>query len=119
MKKICPVCKQEFDGRTDKKFCCDQCRNTFNNHKYADFSNQTRNINRILKNNRKILANFYEKGLLKPHKDKLLKAGYNFDYLTSIYTTKTKKTYHYCYDFGITAIEDNLFLIVEKKEYLD
>ncbi|NLB86872.1 MAG: hypothetical protein GX793_07420, partial [Bacteroidales bacterium] len=100
-------------------FCCDQCRNTYNNHKYADFSNQTRNINRILKNNRKILSDLFEKGIYKIHKEKLLKAGYNFDYLTSIYETKSKKTYHYCYDFGIAPIEEGWFLIVEKLEDLD
>ena len=81
MKKICPVCNQEFEGRSDKKFCCDQCRNTYNNNKYADFSNQTRNINRILKSNRKILSDFFAKGVTKLNKERLLKAGYNFDYL--------------------------------------
>jgi len=119
MKKICPVCNQEFEGRSDKKFCCDQCRNTYNNNKYADFSNQTRNINRILKSNRKVLSDFFAKGVTKLNKERLLKAGYNFDYLTNIYTTRTGNTYHYCYDFGITNIEDNYFLIVEKKEYID
>ena len=113
MKKICPVCNQEFEGRSDKNFV-DQCRNTYNNNKYADFSNQTRNINRILKVIGKFYPIFLQKGN-KLNKERLLKAGYNFDYLTNIYTTRTGNTYHYCYDFGITNIEDNYFLIVEKK----
>jgi len=41
------------------------------------------------------------------------------NHLTSIYETKSKKTYHYCYDFGIAAIEEGWFLIVEKLEDLD
>lgn len=119
MKRICPVCNMEFDGRADKKFCCDQCRNSYNNNIYADYANTTRNINRILKNNRRILFEFFDKGNFKPHKDKLMMAGYNFDYLTNMYKTKTGKTYFYCYDFGISFHDDGFCSIVEKKEYVD
>lgn len=119
MKRICPICNIEFDGRADKKFCCDQCRNTHNNHLYAEYTNTTRNINRILKNNRRVLFEFFDKGNYKPHKDKLLSASYNFDYLTNIYKTKNGKTYYYCYDFGIIINEDGFCSIVEKKDYVD
>ena len=119
MKRICPVCNCEFDGRVDKKFCCDQCRNTYNNRQNQDILNYSRNINRVLKNNRRILQEFFEKNNFRPHRDKLIAAGFNFDYLTNIYKTKNGKTYLYCYDFGYTLNEEGFCAIVEKKEYVD
>lgn len=30
-KRICPVCGKEVNGRSDKKFCSDECRTFYNN----------------------------------------------------------------------------------------
>lgn len=119
MLRKCPVCNSEFDGRIDKKFCSDYCRNTYNNRKYQDISNYSRQINRILKQNRKILYDFFSKKHTKINKEKLLSAGYNFDYLTSIYKTKNGKEYHYCYDYGYIELDENTCQIVQKKDYVD
>ncbi|MBQ2351244.1 MAG: hypothetical protein II394_03420, partial [Bacteroidales bacterium] len=61
MKRICPVCHTEFDGRADKKFCCDQCRNTYNNQLKQEDNSLTYKTNRLLKKNRQILADMYQK----------------------------------------------------------
>jgi hypothetical protein len=119
MKRICPVCNSEFDGRIDKKFCCDQCRNTYNNRLNQDIANFSRQINRILKSNRRILFDLYQKNMRKIHKDKLISAGFNFDYLTNIYKTKTGKTYHFCYDLGYVRNDEEFYTIVERKEYVE
>ena len=119
MKRICPICKSEFDGRIDKKFCCDQCRNTFNNRLHQDTNNFSRQINRILKNNRRILHEFYENNNRKISKEKMLATGFNFDYLTNIYKTKTGKTYYFCYDLGYISNDDVFYNIVERKEYVE
>lgn len=119
MKRVCPVCNSEFDGRIDKKFCCDQCRNTYNNRLNQDSTNFSRQINRILKNNRRILSELYQKNLRKVHKDKLISSGFNFDYLTNIYKTKTGKVYYFCYDLGYILNEEEHYTIVERKEYVD
>ncbi len=119
MKRICPVCECQFDGRVDKKFCCDQCRNTFNNRQNQDAVNYSRNINRVLKTNRRILSEFFEKNLYKVNRDKLIAAGFNFDYMTNIFRTKTGKVYYFCYDLGYLIHDDGNCNIVEKKEYVD
>ena len=119
MKRICPVCNCEFEGRIDKKFCCDQCRNTFNNRQNQEITNYSRNINRILKNNRRVLNVFFEKTNYKVHRDKLITAGFNFDYMTNIYRTKTGKVYYFCYDLGYLIHDDGNCTIVERKEYVD
>ena len=124
MKRICPVCHTEFDGRADKKFCCDQCRNTYNNQLKQEDNNLTYKINRLLKKNRQILADVYLK-IDKPDKErhsvlreKLVKEGLNFDYMTNIYRTKTDKVYYYCYDYGY-YVDNDFVVIVRKKEYVD
>ncbi|MDR2009094.1 MAG: hypothetical protein LBQ22_01260 [Bacteroidales bacterium] len=119
MKRICPVCESEFDGRIDKKFCCDQCRNTYNSRLNQDNTNFSRQVNKILKSNRRILFEIYQKNTRKVHKDKLVSAGFNFDYLTNIYKTKTGKIYFFCYDMGYINHEDDYHTIVERKEYVD
>lgn len=35
MKNTCAHCQKELHGRSDQKFCNDNCRNTFNRHKRA------------------------------------------------------------------------------------
>jgi hypothetical protein len=119
MKRICPICNSEFNGRVDKKFCCDQCRNTYNNRLNQDSNNFSRQINRILKTNRRILFDFYDANTRKTSKEKLLSAGFNFDYMTNIYKTKTGKIYYFCYDLGYISNDDIYFSIVERKEYVD
>ena len=124
MKRICPVCHTEFDGRADKKFCCDQCRNTYNNQLKQEDNSLTYKTNRLLKKNRQILADMYQK-IDKPDnerhsvlKEKLVKKGFKFDYMTNIYKTKTDKMYYYCYDYGY-YVDNDFVVIVRKKEYVD
>jgi len=56
MKKKCAECGDEFIGRADKKFCSDQCRSAFNNKLNSDHSQFMRNVNNILRKNRRIQA---------------------------------------------------------------
>ena len=34
--KVCPVCGEKVVGRTDKKYCRDECRAFFNNRKWRE-----------------------------------------------------------------------------------
>ena len=54
--------------------------------------------------------------IVSANKDKLQRLGFQFKYLTHIYTTKTGKTYYYCYDYGYLPLDNDWFLIVKKKE---
>ena len=62
MKRKCEECGDEFVGRADKKFCSDQCRSAFNNRLNKDATNFMRNINNILRKNRRILAELNPSG---------------------------------------------------------
>ena len=54
-KRKCLECEETFNGRADKKFCSDLCRNAYNNKLNSDQVNYVRNINNILRKNRRII----------------------------------------------------------------
>ncbi|MFP4024539.1 MAG: hypothetical protein ACLFVR_08430 [Thiohalospira sp.] len=114
----CPECGEKIVGRADKKFCSDQCRNTYNNRLNSDASNTVRNVNNILRKNRRILAGLNKQsGKTIVNKETLLTSGFNFTYHTHTYTTKKGDVYHFCYEQGYLYLPDKeLYLLVENKE---
>lgn len=117
MERQCLTCAEEVFGRIDKKFCSDQCRNSYNNKLNSDSSNYVRNINNILRKNRRILEQLTPNEKSKAKKEKLVSLGFNFNYFTSIYTTKDNRTYYYCYDYGYLELDKDWFALVKKKEW--
>jgi hypothetical protein len=116
--KNCPECNEKFYGRVDKKFCSDQCRNTYNNRLNSDSNNNIRNINNILRKNRRVLEDLNKQsGKTMIPKDTLLSNGFNFTYHTHTYTTQKGYTYYFCYEQGFLFLEDkNLYLLVTHKD---
>ncbi|KPQ17736.1 MAG: putative protein containing a Zn-ribbon (DUF2116) [Algoriphagus marincola HL-49] len=117
-KKTCLNCGAPVQGRADKKFCDDQCRNNYNYKQYADNSNFMRRINHRLKKNRNILESLIPSGedMTKTPKDRLMREGFDFVYFTHTYETKKGAVYHFCYDYGYLALEGDWYLIVKRKE---
>lgn len=75
-----------------------------------------RNINRRLRINYKILNELsFKEGKAKTTKDKLLKAGFLFDYLTQFKTYKNGATYYFIYDVGYKILEDDWLLVVKNE----
>lgn len=116
--KNCLACDKPLKGRSDKKFCDDYCRNNYNNQLKSITNNQVRNINNALGKNRRILEEMLPPGdeMTKTTKEKLLQKGFLFKYVTHLYTTKSGKTYYYCYDYGYLPLENDWYLIVRRKE---
>lgn len=116
--KTCLACDAPIKGRADKKFCDDQCRNSFNNQQNSDTNNFVRNINNILRKNRRILEelNTAEGGITKLSKAKLHDRGYNFTYFTNLLTTKAGKTYYFCYEHGFQLLENDWVMLVVRKD---
>lgn len=117
--KKCLECKGQVKGRIDKKFCSDQCRTTHFNRLNSDSTNFIRNINNILRKNRRILAMLNPKGTTKVSKTELLDEGFKFSYFTNTFVTKKGKIYHFCYDYGYLDLGNNTYAIVIRKEYVD
>ncbi len=118
MKKVhCLECGEVIIGRADKKFCDDSCRNNYNNKLNSDGNNLVRNINNILRKNRRILKELLKREeLLKLNKQKLSDKQFNYGYFTNVIHTKNNTTYHYCYDYGYLLLENDQVLIVKKRE---
>jgi hypothetical protein len=116
--KKCLECGDPIKGRVDKKFCSDQCRNTYNNRQNSDEVNYVRNINFILRKNRRILALLNPNGKARVSKQQLTDKGFNFSYFTNIYITKTGNQYIFCYDYGYIHTENDYYTLVEKKDYV-
>ena len=113
-KKTCPVCGDTFTGRVDKKFCSDQCRTEFNNKSNKDVTNYMRNINGVLRKNRKILEKLNPQGKTKVPKKRLVDKGFDFHYFTSTYTTKAGTVYYFCYEQGFLPLEGDFYALVKK-----
>lgn len=112
--KKCLECGDVVKGRIDKKFCSDYCRNAYNNKVNKDSKNLIRNINNRLRKNYKILSELNTTGKTKVTRTKLYDKGFDFNFFTSIYKTKTGNTYFYIYDQGYLALEEELFLLIRK-----
>ena len=103
-------------GRIDKRFCSDQCRNTYNNRNNSDANNFVRNVNRILKKNRRILNQLNPEGKAKAHRSKLNDLGFNFNYYTSTYKTQKGAIYFFCYEYGYIVLENDFLFLVKNRE---
>lgn len=114
----CAECSKPLKGRADKKFCDDYCRNAYNNRQNADQNNYVRNINAILRRNRRLLE-----GVIKPDEElgkcprqALAAQGFDFQYHTHQYTNKKGQVYHFVYEYGYLPLEGDWLLIVHRQE---
>jgi len=107
----CKECGDRLVGRSDKKFCSDYCRNTFNNRKYRDRREAMRSTNRILKQNYQILLSYYQSGKTVTRTDELEQNGFNFNYFTRFQNDSGEKK-AYCYDIAYSVIN-------QEKVYLE
>jgi len=116
--KTCLTCNRVLRGRTDKKYCDDQCRNAYNNQFKSEKSDYVRNINNWLLKNRRILEQLMSstEEIIIVSKEKLECRGFLFRYHTDTYTNKKGNTYFYCYEYGWLPLDNDRFLIVKRKD---
>ena len=117
MERKCPECNLPIRGRSDKKFCSDACRNAFNNKVKTDATNFVRNVNNVLRKNRRILEELLPGETAKTTKTTLNQKGFDFGYFTNTYTTKKGATYYYCYEYGYLPLDNDFYFLVKKREY--
>ena len=110
----CLECDEVVKGRIDKKFCSDYCRNSHNNRVNKVSKNLIRNINNRLRKNYKILSELNITGKTKVTRTKLYDKGFDFQFFTSIYKTKTGNTYFYIYDEGYLSLDNEIFLLIKR-----
>lgn len=115
MEKTCLECGEKIVGRIDKKFCSDACRNAYNNNVNKDSKNLIRNTNNRLRKNYRILEILNPEQKTKTSRSKLIEKGFDFNYFTSIYTTKAGTVYYFVYDQGYLAIDHDFYALVKRE----
>ena len=113
--KFCLECGEPIKGRSDKKFCSDYCRNTYNNKINKESKNLIRNTNNRLRKNYKILTELNHTGKTTVSRNKMSQLNFDFQLFTSIYTTKTGNVYHYVYDQGYLFLEKDRVLLIKRE----
>lgn len=115
--KLCLTCNKPVKGRTDKKFCNDYCRNSYNNQLNAVCSNYIRHINTILQKNRRIMASLLSPSATRASASQmqLLEKGFVFKYCTHYQENKRGSHYHFCYDYGYLPVSEDRYLIVRNE----
>jgi hypothetical protein len=98
--KVCPQCLTPFLGRTDKKYCSDDCRAQANRQKTRITRQPSIITNEILWRNREILRTFWQDRPTMVSRETLLIRGFRAEYHTNLYITSPRNTYFVCYDFG-------------------
>lgn len=116
MERFCLDCEKALKGRSDKKFCDDDCRNSYNNSQNRDEVAIIRNIHNVLRRNRRILSEFNSSQQTKVHRDQLIARGYNFDFHTQTTISQTGKISFYCYEQGLAKIDEEYFQLLFKEE---
>lgn len=116
-KRECLACGKTLQGRADKKFCNDYCRNAYNNNLKSASNPVVRNINNTLQRNRRILESVLgTEEMQKVQKEKLLQQGFRFQFMTHTYTNKKGNTYFFCYEYGYLPLDHDWYLVVKRKE---
>jgi predicted nucleic acid-binding Zn ribbon protein len=121
--KHCENCNRPiYHGRSDRRFCNDGCRNSFNRKKAAESAiadhENLPEIFRIIKNNYAILKGFelvHDTELTYWMEDKkvLTDTGYNFKFFTSIHADNSGNIFHCCFEYGVCASEDSQGAILQ------
>ncbi len=112
----CLECGEKITGRSDKKFCSDDCRNSFNNKLNKNTTNLMRNINNRLRKNYRILSEYnFVEGKAKTTRTKLFAEGFDFDYLTNIKIYKNGSEYRFVYGIGYKFLDEDWILIVKNE----
>jgi len=102
---VCKECGEPLLGRSDKKFCDEQCRSAYHNHlRRTEFAHISK-TNRTLLRNRKILSELLKSGVNELSIRELIESGFIRNYITSYYV-KDGKPVLLCYEFSI-MIDDN------------
>lgn len=127
-KNTCLQCDKPITGRIDKKFCDDQCRNSYNNQNKRADEKLIQEVNRLIRRNRRILKSLCPIGKATVRKDVLDALGYDYRYFSNIYKSSQNQVYYINYDYAFSPIKQedrktgemvHKAVIVQKQDYFD
>ncbi|MBL7942204.1 MAG: hypothetical protein JNM00_05535 [Flavobacteriales bacterium] len=118
MVRKCRECGEVLKGRSDKKFCDDQCRSAYNNRINSATTSEIRNITNALRRNRRILHELCaDRGLNRIPKSTLLESGFDFSFHTHIHPHVKGNPCRWCFDYGYLEAREDEVLLVKKEDF--
>jgi hypothetical protein len=121
VERKCPVCGDALIGRTDKKYCSDQCRFVSNSKKKQLNEKPIIDANQRLRRNRMVLKTLCPAGKCVVRREVMEALGYEVTLFTSIFVTGRKQIYYLCYDYGYMPIIQNgveKAMIISRQPYM-
>jgi len=97
-KKFCPQCGKSFAGRSDKKFCCEQCKNDFHNGMRISEKKLKTRILRNLNTNYRILSDLVDMDKKEAEVSDLSSLGFNPTLVTGYSRSPKGNNIFRCFD---------------------
>ena len=116
--KQCQYCTRPLKGRTDKRFCNDDCRNNFNRAKRRKITDQAPDtipeILRVIKRNYQILLTHFnfesDPGvIIGTTIENLKELGFNDKFCTSV-EEENGQLWKFCFDRGWCSIGEEVWV---------
>ena len=97
-------------GRNDKKFCCETCKNRYNNRRARSSRGVKVRVLSALEKNYGILDRVLKQGVVSISAAELRQQGFNFDYVTSYHKVRRHDEFS-CFDISFTVVADMVISI--------
>ncbi len=97
-------------GRTDRKFCCDKCKNSYNNRKTRVSRNFKLKVRNAIEKNYEILESLVKSELSSISLSEIAMMGFKVDFVTSYHKVGSHHEY-WCYDIRYYLSDSRLFEI--------
>lgn len=114
MDKTCCECGDPIKGRSDKRFCCDTCRNAYHNRVNCDANNFVRNVNNVLRRNRRILETMMNHGAPAISRYQLVRLGFDFRFFTHYIPEPEGLDQYFCYEYGYRQLDQQSLSIIRE-----
>lgn len=95
-------------GRSDRKFCCEHCKNKYNNRKIRSIRSARIKVNSAIDRNYRILDDLLKKGISSIGILDILSMGYSLEYMTSCLRSRYHQEFR-CYDIRYQMSERRVF----------
>ena len=121
-KRTCPVCDASIKGRVDKVFCSETCKSSDQYEKRLEKDKFYLQVDRQLKQNRKILKKYSRTGMTSLRREVLHNDGFNPNFFTHYWKNNQDDVYLFSYDYGILKLKDGIkkkYLIVKWQDYMN
>lgn len=119
----CKNCGADIFGRSDKVFCSPYCKSAFHYSKNKDNENSFYvNVDKQLKQNRRILKQFNKSGKSVVRKLDLIQAGFNPNFFTHYWKNSKNDIYLFVYEYGFLSKKESgkeKYVLITWQKYME